>query len=243
MTAAVPMTDAGTAAASADARAVLRVVEVNYSFRKRRSKPRTLLQDISLTIGRGQSAAIMGPSGSGKTSLLSICMGLLKPDAGRVVVGETDIVPLSRRQLALVRSSHLGVVFQSGELLPELSPLENVALPALLRAADRGAAYERADPLLYHMGLRLDGTPTDRLSGGERQRVAVARALINNPAVLLADEPTGSLDVDSRDQVADYLFALPQRESCGMLVVTHDPAIAGRADVLYRLSGGHLAVP
>ncbi|MEU9502445.1 ABC transporter ATP-binding protein [Streptomyces sp. NPDC048196] len=202
---------------------------------------RRLLDGLELTVGGGESVAVMGPSGSGKSTLLSIFLGLVRPDAGSVLVAGHDVVGLRGRRLAEHRRKHMGMVFQFGELLPELSPVENLALAALLDGADRDRAYDDSRKLLDELGVPVTETATSELSGGERQRVAVARALIGSPALLLADEPTGALDETSRDHVAETLFALPAVRGCGLLVVTHDPAVAGRADRVLYLEQGALA--
>ncbi|MER8237459.1 ABC transporter ATP-binding protein [Streptomyces sp. NPDC094049] len=200
---------------------------------------RSLFADLSLTLRAGESVAVTGPSGSGKSTLLSCVLGLIRPTAGSVKVTGTDVVGLRPGRLAVLRAQSVGMVFQFGELLPELSPLDNVLLAALLARTDRHDARDRAQKLLDDLGVPPAET-SDELSGGERQRAAVARALINEPALLLADEPTGALDTESRDRTADLLFGLPQRYACGLLVVTHDPGIAARADRTLRLEAGVL---
>ncbi|MFG2294888.1 ABC transporter ATP-binding protein [Streptomyces sp. NPDC048603] len=200
---------------------------------------RVLFDGLDLTLLAGESAAIMGPSGSGKSTLLSCALGLVKAD-GAVRVAGTDIGRLSGRRLAEHRRTTVGVVFQFGELLPELSPVENVALAALLSGTSRRTAYAEAAALLGELGVPVADTPTSSLSGGERQRTAVARALINSPSLLLADEPTGALDEANRESVADMLFSLPEQRGCALLVVTHDPQVAARADRTWTLSGGVL---
>ncbi|MGW1930631.1 ABC transporter ATP-binding protein [Streptomyces sp. NPDC001919] len=182
---------------------------------------------------------VTGPSGSGKSTLLSCVLGLIRPAAGSVKVMGTDIVGLRSSRLAAVRAQSVGMVFQFGELLPELSPLDNVMLAALLARTDQRTAQERAQRLLDDLGVPQAAT-SEELSGGERQRTAVARALINQPALLLADEPTGALDTETRDRTAELLFDLPTRYACGLLVVTHDPGIAARADRALRLEAGIL---
>nr|WP_246497084.1 ABC transporter ATP-binding protein [Sphaerisporangium rubeum] len=199
------------------------------------------MDGIDLTVEPGNSVAVTGPSGSGKTTLLMSVLGLVKPDEGAIRVAGQDITRMRGRALAAHRRTHLGVVFQFGELLPELSPVENVALAAMLAGRDHRRAFAAAEDLLGELGVPLEGTSTGLLSGGERQRTAVARALITEPAVLLADEPTGSLDRTSRESVADLLFSLPARRGCALVVVTHDPAVADRADRLMRLDMGQLA--
>lgn len=247
---------------------VLQLANVSYQVKTGRKQTKTILTGIDLNLHAGQSIAVMGPSGAGKSSLLALCMGLIAPSSGTVALAGHPLAGLSPAQLASLRGRHLGVVFQAGELINELTPIENVLLPALLNpgqvtrsgpvhgsgphtARDTGRATARDTPgrhnvdptrrakeLLTAMGLQLGDTPTDRLSGGERQRVAVARALINAPDLVLADEPTGSLDGDTRDRVADHLFAIPREQNCGLLVVTHDPDIAARADLTVRVGAG-----
>ncbi|WP_411126938.1 ABC transporter ATP-binding protein [Streptomyces sp. x-19] len=191
---------------------------------------RVLLAGLNLQVAAGESAAIVGPSGSGKSTLLGCILGLIRPSQGRVEVVGQDVVRMRQRSLERHRSRHMGVVFQFGELLPELTPVENVALAALLGGVPTGEAYERAESLLRDLGVPRNGVPTGQLSGGERQRAAVARALINKPAVLLADEPTGALDRATRDAVAELLFDVPRRWGCALVVVTHDVEVAERAD-------------
>ncbi|MGW1374773.1 ABC transporter ATP-binding protein [Streptomyces sp. NPDC002446] len=201
---------------------------------------RVLLDGLDLQVGAGESAAVVGPSGSGKSTLLGCVLGLIRPSQGRVEVAGLDVVRMRQRALERHRSRHMGVVFQFGELLPELTPVENVALAALLGGTSTGQAYERAETLLRDLGVPYDGVPTGQLSGGERQRTAVARALINEPALLLADEPTGALDRTTRDAVTELLFDVPRRWGCALVVVTHDFEVADRADRCLELTGAAL---
>ncbi|MEU5899096.1 ABC transporter ATP-binding protein [Streptomyces venezuelae] len=191
---------------------------------------RLLFAQVDLRLRTGESMSVTGASGSGKSTLLMCVLGLVKPDAGSVRVVGADVGRMSARALARHRRDNVGMVFQFGELLPELSPLENVALAGLLSGMRRTEAYERAAELLDDLGVPTSSSGTETLSGGERQRAAVARALINDPPLLLADEPTGSLDRAHRDAVADLLFELPRSRDCALLLVTHDPDMAGRAD-------------
>ncbi|MER5807867.1 ATP-binding cassette domain-containing protein [Streptomyces sp. NPDC002033] len=200
---------------------------------------RTLFDGLDLRLPVGESLAVMGPSGSGKSTLISCALGLVTP-RGAVRVAGADITRMKRRELARHRGAHTGVVFQFGELLPELTPVENVALAGLLAGAARRDVYDGAAKLLAELGVPGAERPTGTLSGGERQRTAVARALINRPALLLADEPTGALDEANRDAVADLLFQLPGRWGCGLLVVTHDEQVARRADRVLHLADGRL---
>lgn len=220
---------------TAEARPVLEISNLGYGI-----GGRTLFDGLSLLLRAGESVAVTGPSGSGKSTLLSCVLGLIKPDSGTVEVAGTPISGLRQAKLARLRAQSIGMVFQFGELLPELSPLDNVYLAALLARNGRGhEARERAQGLLEELGVPSAAT-SQELSGGERQRTAVARALINEPALLLADEPTGALDAESRDRTAQLLFEVPRRYACGLLVVTHDPEIAARADRALHLSAGVL---
>lgn len=206
-----------------------------------RVEGRTLLDDVKLSVSPGESVAVTGPSGSGKSTLLMCVLGLIKPQAGTVTVADREITGLGPGQLARVRRETLGMVFQFGELLPELSPVENVALPVLLDGGRHQDAYRRAEELLEELGVPVGPTPTGMLSGGERQRTAVARALITEPAVLLADEPTGALDPEAKEGVAELLFTTVRTRGCALLVVTHDLTVAARADRRYELVGGVLS--
>lgn len=202
---------------------------------------RTLLDGVELSVAPGESVAVTGPSGSGKSTLLMCVLGLIKPQAGTITAGGREITGLGSARLAQARRDTLGMVFQFGELLPELSPVENVALPVLLDGGRHQDAYRRAEELLGELGVPFGSTPTGMLSGGERQRTAVARALITEPAVLLADEPTGALDPEAKEGVARLLFTTARDRNCALLLVTHDPSVAERADRRHELHGGILA--
>lgn len=196
---------------------------------------RPVLTAVDVHVERGESVAIVGPSGTGKTTLLHCILGTIRPRSGRLLVAGQDVSALNQASLARLRAEHLGVVFQHGELLGELTPVENVALPALILGRPRDEAVARATELLEALGVPTDRKVTDHLSGGERQRTALARALVNEPTLVLADEPTGSLDPEIRDRVADILFDVPGRWGCGLVVVTHDPAVSARADRIVLL--------
>ncbi|MGW1974238.1 ABC transporter ATP-binding protein [Streptomyces sp. NPDC001889] len=201
---------------------------------------RTLLDGVDLSVSPGESVAVTGPSGSGKSTLLMCVLGLVRPQEGSITAGGREITGLGSTQLAQARRETLGMVFQFGELLPELTPVENVALPVLLGGGRHQDAYRRAEELLEELGVPVGSTPTGMLSGGERQRTAVARALITEPEVLLADEPTGALDPEAREGVAHLLFTTARDRGCALLLVTHDPAVAERADRRHQLHGGIL---
>ncbi|MCC3768207.1 ABC transporter ATP-binding protein [Streptomyces sp. UNOC14_S4] len=201
---------------------------------------RVLLDSVDLQVAAGESVAVVGPSGSGKSTLLGCALGLVQPSGGSVEVAGANLSRMRQRQLERHRSRHIGVVFQFGELLPELTPVENVALAALLGGTEARQAYERSERLLKELGVPMEGVPTGHLSGGERQRAAVARALVNEPTVLLADEPTGALDAATRDSVTELLFSVPERWGCALVVVTHDPAVADLADQCWELTDATL---
>ena len=197
----------------------------------------TILTDVDLQIDPAETVTITGRSGSGKSSLLSCILGLIRPSSGSVSVTGEQIGP---RNSARIRRTRIGMVYQSGELLPELTAAENVVIAGLLAGQTPREAGERAEELLSGLGVPHNVPSLTELSGGERQRVAVARALMNRPALILADEPTGSMDETTRDQVVEALFALPEQFGCALLVVTHDPVVAARASRQVRLDGGRL---
>jgi len=200
------------------------------------------LDDVSLDIQAGQSLAVTGPSGSGKSTLLGLVAGLDRPSAGSVFIAGTDLSTCSENALATLRSTRIGYVFQHFRLLPGLTALENVALPlALAGTLNAAEADARARAWLDRVGLaaRADHVPS-RLSGGEQQRVALARALVSQPAVILADEPTGNLDQRTGAAMADLLFANAREHGAALLLVTHDDALAARCDRHIRLRDGRL---
>ncbi len=199
------------------------------------------LRDVSLEFPNGEFAAIMGPSGSGKSTLLHILGALDKPSSGRVIVGGTELSGLSDRKLTILRREQMGFVFQFYNLIPTLSAEENVLLPALIAGERAGRYSERLDELLDLVGLveRRTHRP-DELSGGEQQRVAIARALIRNPAIILADEPTGNLDSKTGAGVLDLLKESAARYDQTILMVTHDPRAAASSDRVIFLSDGRV---
>jgi lipoprotein-releasing system ATP-binding protein len=203
----------------------------------------TVLSDVSFSLAPGDSAAIMGPSGSGKSSLLYVVGGLEPPTGGVVRLDDQDPYTLDPAALAAFRNAKVGFVFQDHCLLPQCTVLENVLVPTLVGVADR-AAPDRARVLLDQVGLagRLDHHPA-ALSGGEKQRVAIARALIRQPHLLLCDEPTGNLDADSADRVAELLLSLHQQQQTVLLVVTHSEALARRFVKRWRITRGELTQP
>ena len=203
-----------------------------------------VLRGISLEIGSGESAAIVGPSGSGKSTLLNIIGTLDRPSSGQVLLDDEDLSRLDDIRLAAVRNRQIGFVFQAHHLLPQCTVLENVLVPTLANKATavRNGAAERAKRLLEKVGLdaRLTHRP-GQLSGGERQRVAVVRAMINQPKLLLADEPTGALDRAAAQNLADLLVQLNKEEGVTLIVVTHALDLAKRMGSLLELRDGRLA--
>jgi ABC-type lipoprotein export system ATPase subunit len=203
----------------------------------------TVLNDVSLEVARGESLAIVGPSGSGKSTLLQIIGTLDRPTSGSVALNGQDLSTLGDQQLAAVRNRQIGFVFQSHYLLPQCTVVENVLVPTLActEAAARDGASERAGRLLRRVGLgeRMSHRPGE-LSGGERQRVAVVRALINQPQLLLADEPTGSLDQTSARELGQLLLDLNREEGVTLIVVTHARELARRMGRVLELKEGRL---
>ena len=201
-----------------------------------------VLKDLDFELEAGKSCSIMGSSGSGKSTLLAILGGLETFDSGEVIVGGRSLHSLAEKDLPDFRKVYVGFVFQFHYLLKDFTALENVALPAYLGGMPRKRAWEKAAGLLDSVGLgaRLGHFPSE-LSGGERQRTAIARALINDPRLILADEPTGNLDLASAANVRDILFGLPALTGASVLMATHDPDLAGKADFSFLLSGGRLS--
>jgi putative ABC transport system ATP-binding protein len=199
------------------------------------------LDGVDVALRAGEVVALTGPSGSGKSTLLHLLGAMDAPDSGRVVVADRDIGELDDAGASDFRNRHLGFVFQMFHLVPSLTALQNVALPARLGGADEASALPRARELLHRVGLAelKDRTP-DRMSGGQRQRVAVARALVNDPALVLADEPTGNLDHVTGGEVVELLVALGHERKVAVLVATHDPAVQHAADRELRLEDGRL---
>lgn len=200
-----------------------------------------VLKDVSASFGKGEVVSIVGPSGAGKTTLLQIAGTLDKPDGGSVVYDGVDVLTLSERKLSEFRNRSIGFVFQFHQLLPEFTALENVAIPALIHGDNRGAAMKRAAELLDLLGLsnRANHKPAE-LSGGEKQRVAVARSLINQPDVIFADEPSGSLDTHNKAELHKLFFDLRDRFGQTFVIVTHDESLAAMCDRTLKMCDGQI---
>ena len=198
-----------------------------------------VLRGVDLTVDSGEIVSIVGASGAGKTTLLQILGTLALPDAGSLSVGGQSTSGMSRRELSAFRNAHLGFVFQFHRLLPEFNALENVMMPAWIAGQKDNGTRSRATQLLKELGLghRLDHNPAE-LSGGEQQRVAVARALMNEPSVLLADEPSGNLDSENASALHDLFFDLRARLGQTIVLVTHNENLANRADRMLRRADG-----
>ena len=215
---------------------VIEIKEVSKSYGQL-----TVVDQVSLTIPEGEIMAIVGPSGAGKTSLLQIIGTLDRPDSGKVLFDGVDVLSLNDRKMSAFRNSNIGFVFQFHQLLPEFSALENVALPALIGGMSRKEAFRRATGLLDEMGLapRLNHKPA-QMSGGERQRTAIARAIMNSPRIVLADEPTGSLDSRNRDEIQAIMLSLRNDRKQTIVMVTHDPDMAAIADRTVTMADGKI---
>lgn len=200
-----------------------------------------VLKGIDLNIQKGEIVSIVGPSGAGKTTLLQIIGTLDSADSGTVTIGGEDVTRLSQKKLADFRNRHIGFVFQFHQLLPEFTALENVMIPALIAGTPKGKAREKARQLLAMLGLeeREEHKPA-QLSGGEKQRVAVARALVNDPDVILADEPSGALDTKNKEDLHRLFFELRDRLGQTFVIVTHDEGLAAITDRTIHMLDGQI---
>lgn len=217
---------------------MIKVESVNKSFGELR-----VLNDVSLSINRGEFVSIVGQSGAGKTTLLQIIGTLDRPDSGSVWIGGESFFGMDEDSLSSFRNLHIGFVFQFHQLLPEFSALENVMIPALIGNNSKAEAEKRAKELLEFLGVaqRAEHKPSE-LSGGERQRVAVARALVNRPDVLLADEPSGSLDSKNKEELNKLFLKLKDELNQTLVVVTHDMEMASVSDRVLRMQDGRIVI-
>jgi len=198
-----------------------------------------ILKSISLDVMQGEALGLVGPSGSGKSTLLMCMAGLEQPDSGAIIIQNQDLTEMGEDQLARFRGKHIGVVFQSFHLIPTMTALENVSVP--LELAGEQDAAQRATAALARVGLshRLSHYPAE-MSGGEQQRVALARAIVANPAILVADEPTGNLDEATGADIVELLFELQREHGTTLVLVTHDLGLAARCDRTVRLRSGQI---
>lgn len=203
-----------------------------------------VLHDVSLSVADGEILAVVGPSGAGKTTLLQIAGTLDVPDSGKVIFDGKDVSGMKDRKLSAFRNKNIGFVFQFHQLLAEFSALDNVAIPAMIGGMTKKKAKERSAELLGMLGLsdRQNHRPSE-LSGGEKQRVAIARALVNDPRIVFADEPTGSLDSRNRDEIRMIISDLRQKFGQTFVIVTHDPTVTSVADRVVNLVDGRIVDP
>jgi len=220
---------------------IVRVEDVTKSYH-RGIQLIEVLRNIFLTVPEGDFVALMGPSGSGKTTLLNMIAGIDRPDNGKLIIGGTDITALIESELSAWRASHVGFIFQFYNLIPVLNALENVELPLILTSLSRSSRREHAVAALHAVGLadRMDHYPS-QLSGGQQQKVAIARAIVTDPLILVADEPTGDLDKVSANEILGLLAQLNTEFHKTILMVTHDPRAANRAKRILYLDKGVLA--
>lgn len=200
-----------------------------------------VLKGIDLNIDKGEVVSIVGPSGAGKTTLLQIIGTLDKADAGRVIINGTDVSRMKEKELSAFRNREIGFVFQFHQLLPEFTALENVTIPAMIKGVSAHDARKQALDMLKFLGLsdRASHKPSE-LSGGEKQRVAVARALMNNPSVVLADEPSGSLDTKNKEELHNLFFELRDKLGQTFVIVTHDEGLASQTDRTIHMLDGRI---
>ena len=221
-----------------EARPVIALSGVNLSLGQGAARVH-ILRDIALDIGRGEAFGLLGPSGSGKSTLLMVIAGLEQADAGLVRVAGQDLRSLDEDALARFRGANIGIVFQSFHLIPTMTALENVAVPLELAGIAKASIRAREELAAVGLGERLHHYPA-QLSGGEQQRVAIARALAPDPAILVADEPTGNLDEEIGRQIIDLLFTAQAQRRMTLVLVTHDTALAGRCSRVARMRSGRV---
>lgn len=223
---------------------MITIKNLNHSFKvgkKGKEKEIPVLKDVSLTINRGEIASIVGRSGSGKSTLLNLISGFISPTSGEIVVNDTDVTTYSEKNWAKFRLDHFGFIFQSFQLIPSLTTFENVELPLTLKGIDASERKNRVMELLSRVGLSEHaGHYPNELSGGQQQRVSIARALITNPKIILADEPTGSLDSETEKEVLALIQELNKEKGITFFIITHDEEVASISDQQFHLHDGVL---
>ena len=219
----------------------LKALGLSKDYREGSGEALHVLNNINFTLNAGQTAAIIGSSGSGKSTLLNLLGGLDKPTAGQVLINNNNLFTINEQSRCDIRNQHLGFIYQFHHLLPEFTAMENVAMPQLINGIDKDKARQKSIQLLNEVGLgdRLTHKPGE-LSGGERQRAAIARALINEPDCILADEPTGNLDRKNAENALELIMQLNRSYRTALIMVTHDLHIAERLDTVYVLEDGLL---
>ncbi len=220
---------------------VMEALNLFKSFKEGGGSVLEVLRDVNLAVHAGEKVAIVGASGSGKSTLLHLLGGLDKPTSGQVFVQDKNIAKLNETERCRLRNHNLGFIYQFHHLLPEFTAQENVAMPSLVRGTPPSQALNHARLLLEKVGMirRLDHKPSE-LSGGERQRAAIARAMINEPRCICADEPTGNLDKATAEQVIQVMLRLNKEYGTSLVVVTHDMGLAQKMDIVYTIENGHL---
>jgi putative ABC transport system ATP-binding protein len=218
----------------------LQIQSLSKAFREG-AETRQVLRQISIRFAKGEFVALLGQSGSGKSTLLNVISGIERPSAGKIILDGTPLSQLNERQCTLFRRDRIGFIFQFFNLIPTLTVLENITLPQELAGQERREIERQALALLERVGLvdRQDTYP-DKLSGGQQQRVAIARALVHDPMLILADEPTGNLDEETGDRVLELLLELTRSAQKTLIMATHNPEIAKRADRVVRMHNGQL---
>jgi putative ABC transport system ATP-binding protein len=232
--------DIGLASSSEICAPFLQIQSLSKSFQEG-ADTRQVLRAITATFAAGEFVALLGQSGSGKSTLLNVISGIERPTEGTVIIGKTALSALNERQCTLFRRDRIGFIFQFFNLIPTLTVLENVTLPQELAGCERTEVEVRAMELLERVGLAdRRGAYPDKLSGGQQQRVAIARALVHDPMLVLADEPTGNLDEETGDRVLELLLELTRSANKTLIMATHNPEIAKRADRVVRMHNGQL---
>lgn len=223
---------------------MITIEHIHHSFKigkKGRENEIKVLKDVSLTVQKGEIACIVGRSGSGKSTLLNLISGYIAPTEGKIMIGGRDVTGFSEKEWAEFRLEHFGFIFQSFQLIPSLTTFENVELPLTLKGVRPAERKQRVNDMLRRVGLENHaGHYPNELSGGQQQRVSIARALILNPSIILADEPTGSLDSETEQEILGFIKQLNRERGITFIMITHDDEVASIADTKFRLFDGVL---